>query len=319
LGVICRFIHLIRGELTHFIIISVRQDILNLTAKSEEMEKINGKTTICAVFGDPVAHSFSPAIHNAAFQALGMNCVYIACHVRADRLQDAVQAIRSLDLKGANVTIPHKQTVAAYLDELCGDARQSGSVNTIVNRGDRLLGYSTDGLGFVRSLKEDAGYEPAGKNLLMLGAGGSAAALIYRLIGSGIASLTLINRNFSRAVNLQERVWLDTRFEIRVKGLEELEACDLQTADLLINTTSVGIHDDVSLIPRNFLHPDLFVYDIVYKRGGTTLVNEAKAAGCRVLTGLSLLLYQGAESFRLWFETEPPIAAMREALERMLG
>jgi shikimate dehydrogenase len=161
---------------------------LSLTTKSENMEKINGKTTICAVFGDPVAHSFSPAMHNAAFQALGLNCVYIACRVRTDRLQDAVQAIRALNLKGANVTIPHKQPVAAYLDELCGDARQSGSVNTIVNRDNRLLGYSTDGLGFVRSLKEEAGYQPVEKNVLMLGAGGSAAALIYCLIGSGISS-----------------------------------------------------------------------------------------------------------------------------------
>jgi shikimate dehydrogenase len=231
------------------------------------MEKINGKTTICAVFGDPVAHSFSPAMHNAAYQALGMNCVYVACHVRAGRLQDAVQALRALGFRGANVTIPHKQPIAAYLDELCGDARRSGSVNTIVNRDDRLLGYSTDGVGFVRSLQDEAGYELSGKNILILGAGGSAVALIHRLIDSGIGSLTVVNRNFDKAVNLQERIWLDTRFEMRIKGLDELEAFDVQSADLLINTTSVG---------------------------------------------------QGAESFRLWFETEPPIAAMREALERVL-
>jgi shikimate dehydrogenase len=282
------------------------------------MEKINGQTIICAVFGDPVAHSFSPAMHNAAYRALGMNCVYVACHVRPDRLQDAVQSLRALGLKGANVTVPHKRAIAVHLDELCGDARQSGSVNTIVNRDDRLLGYSTDGIGFVRSLTEEAGYEPAGKNVLMLGAGGSATALIYRLIGSEIASLTVVNRDFAKAVNLREQVRRDTRFEMRVKGLDELAASDLRSADLLINTTAVGLHEDVSLIPPDFLHPDLFVYDIVYKRGGTTLVNEAKANGCRVLSGLSLLLHQGAESFRLWFETEPPLAAMREALERTL-
>jgi shikimate dehydrogenase len=283
------------------------------------MKKINGKTSICAVFGDPVAHSFSPAMHNAAYQALDMNCVYVACHVRSGRLQDAVQAIRALGFTGANITIPYKQPITQYLDELCGDAKHSGSVNTIVNREDRLLGYSTDGIGFVRSLQDEGNYELAGKNLLMLGAGGSAVALIYRLINSGIASLTVINRNFDKAVNLQERVWLDTRFEMKVKVLNELEVSDVQAVDLLINTTSVGLYDDVSLIPKNFFHPDLFVYDIVYKRGGTLLVNEAKTAGCRVLSGISLLLYQGAESFRLWFETEPPLAAMREALERALG
>jgi shikimate dehydrogenase len=282
------------------------------------MEKINGQTIVCAVFGDPVAHSFSPAMHNAAYRALGMNCVYIACHVRANRLQDATQAIRALGFKGANVTVPHKKAIAAHLDELCGDALQSGSVNTIVNRDGRLLGYSTDGIGFVRSLHAEAGYEPAGKNILILGAGGSATALLYRLIGSGIASLTMVNRDFAKAVNLQERVRLNTRFEMRVKGFNELTASDLESADLLINTTTVGLHDDVSLIPPHFLHPDLFVYDIVYKRGGTTLVNEAQAAGCRVLSGLALLLHQGAESFRLWFEREPPVAVMREALERTL-
>lgn len=275
---------------------------------------INGKTTILAVFGDPIDHSLSPTMHNAAFKELGWNCVYIPCHVLPEDVTLAVRGIRSLGMKGVNITIPHKQAVVPELDEIFGDASLSGSVNTIINDHGKLRGTSTDGTGLVRSLREDGQFEVSGKRCLILGAGGSASALVFRLIAEGIRSLTVVNRDFTKALNLRERVWHATKFEVEAYALSELENLNWDAFDLLINTTSVGLHDSATLVPQQLLNPRIFVYDIVYKPGNTTLINDAVAQGCRVLTGLSLLLYQGADSFRLWFDTEPPIEVMRHAL-----
>jgi shikimate dehydrogenase len=292
----------------------VWQDYLPVTTNKMIMKTINAKTTICALFGNPVAHSLSPLLHNAAFQALGYDCVYLAFQVGETQVRTAVAGIRALGIKGVNVTVPYKQVVIPGLDEVSGDARLSGSVNTIINRDGRLSGASTDGIGFVRSLREDGGFDVAGKRVLLLGAGGSALALIYRLVATGIKSLTVVNRNFNKALQLQEKVLRDTGFQLAVIPLEQLAHLNFNDYDLLINTTTVGLHQDVSLIEPQWLHPGLFVYDIVYRQGGTKLVNQAAAAGCRTLSGLSLLLYQGVESFRLWFEVEPPVAPMRAAL-----
>jgi shikimate dehydrogenase len=280
------------------------------------METINAKTTIYALFGDPVVHSLSPIMHNAAFQALGYNCAYLVFQVSAAQIETAVTGIRALGIRGVNVTVPHKQAVTTGLDEVFGDALLSGSVNTIINREGRLLGTSTDGIGLIRSLQEDGDFNATGKRVLLLGAGGAATAVIYRLLAVGIETLTVVNRDFAKALHLQAKVARDTGFQLTVSPLEQLADLKLQNFDLLINTTTVGLHQDVSLIEPQRLHPQLFVYDLVYKQGGTKLVNQAAAVGCRVLSGLSLLLYQGVESFRLWFEVEPPIAVMRAALEK---
>jgi shikimate dehydrogenase len=276
---------------------------------------INAKTSIYTLFGDPVAHSLSPVMHNAAFQTLGYDCVYVACHVPPAQIRAAVMGIRALGIKGVNITIPHKQAVIAGLDEVCGDALLSGSVNTIINRDGRLIGMSTDGIGFVRSLKEEGAFSPAGKRVLLLGAGGAALAVVYRLLATGITALTVINRNHAKALCLQAKVHGDTGFVMNVVPLEQLAHLNLRHYDLLVNTTSVGLHEDVSLLETQWLHPQLFVYDLVYKPEGTKLIRQAAQAGCRHLSGLSLLLYQGAESFRLWFEVDPPLAVMRAALE----
>ena len=275
---------------------------------------INGSTTVLAVFGDPIRHSLSPLMHNTAFSALDWNCVYIPCHVKAEELPDAVRAIKALHWKGANITIPHKQTVLEELDEITGDSQASGSVNTIINREGRLIGTSTDGSGFIRSIREEGQLELTGKKIILFGAGGSARAVIYSLIATGILSLAIVNRNFSRATALQERIWNDTGFMATAHELSGIHELDWQSYDLLINSTSVGLYDEQSLVPLQFLTPGLFVYDLVYKKGGTQLYRDATANGCQVLSGLSLLLYQGAESFRLWFDIDPPITIMRQAL-----
>lgn len=279
------------------------------------MSAINANTSIYAVFGDPIGHSLSPVMHNAAFKALQLDCVYVAFQISPATLADAVRGIRALGIKGVNITIPHKQAIIRELDQVFGDSVQSGSVNTIINRNGKLLGTSTDGTGLIRSLREGGNFDPEGKRVLLLGAGGSAQAVIYSLIKAGIASLTVVNRDFKKVIALQEKVRKDNRFSLTARELSQLGNLDFSRFDLVINTTSVGLREERSLIPPANLHPGLFVYDLVYRPGGTRLSIEAAAAGCRVLTGLSLLLFQGAESFRLWFETEPPLAAMRQALE----
>lgn len=276
---------------------------------------IDGNTSIVTIFGDPIGHSLSPLMHNAAFNALGWNCVYIPCQVKAGDLPAAVRAIKALNFKGANITIPHKQAILQELDEIFGDSILSGSVNTVVNRGGRLLGTSTDGLGFLRSLREQ-GFDLQGKNLLLLGAGGAARAILYSSIKAGINSLVLVNRDYAKAVDLEEQVWKETGFTIILHELGRLQELPWESFDLVINATSVGLHDDTSLVPARFLAPRIFLYDLVYKKGGTRLCYEAADKGCTVLSGLSLLLYQGVESFRLWFEVDPPVEVMREALNR---
>ncbi len=276
---------------------------------------IKGDTQVFAVFGDPIDHSLSPVMHNAAFQALGLNCIYIPCHVQPEQLKNAVMGIRAFKIKGVNVTIPHKQALLSELDEVFGDSLLSGSVNTIINRDGKLYGASTDGIGLVRSLKEEGGFEAAGKNVLLLGAGGSAAAVIYRLIAAEVKSITLLNRTVKNAAILGEKVFEDTGFRLITGELSQIRTLAWDSMDLVVNTTPVGLKNQDSIIPEPLLHPDLFIYDLVYHAGrATTLVEQAVKAGCRVLSGLSLLLYQGAESFRLWFETDPPIKVMKDAL-----
>jgi shikimate dehydrogenase len=276
---------------------------------------INGSTTILGVIGDPISHTLSPAMHNAAYQALGWNCLYIPCHVTPDHLGAAVRGLRGLNFKGANVTIPHKQAISAELDEVLGDAKRSGSVNTVVRRNGKLYGHSTDGIGLVNSLKVDGGFQLNGKKVLMLGAGGTAAAVIYSLLEAGVGKLWLMNRSPANAAALQEKVRKDMGIQISVIRTEELGSFDCEAPDLIINTTSVGMHGDESLLPKEFLRKKHFVYDVVYKRGGTRLIRDATEAGCGVLHGLSMLLFQGAESFKLWFDQEPPLEVMRQALK----
>lgn len=276
---------------------------------------IKGDTQALAVFGDPVSHSLSPVMHNAAFQALGLNCVYIPCRVSIEGLKDAVSGIKAFGFKGVNITIPHKQSILGELDEIFGDSLLSGSVNTVINRNGVLLGTSTDGIGLVRSLREEAGYDVTGKEVLILGAGGSARAVIYRLIAEGVRSIILLNRTIEKAVDLRDKLLDTIGFSLKIGDYCQLNSLAWDSLDLVINATSVGLKDRSSLIPPQLLHPRLFVYDLVYNgRDATTLIKEASNAGCQTLSGLSLLLYQGAESFRLWFEQEPPINVMREAL-----
>ncbi len=284
---------------------------------------IDGHTRVVGVFGEPVEHTLSPAMHNRAFAALGLNYVYVAFPVAPARLGEAVRAVRALGLAGVNVTIPHKVAVMDHLDHVEPAAALIGAVNTIVPRDGRLVGTNTDGAGFVRSLQEEAGLTPAGRHFVVLGAGGAARAIAMQLALSGAARITLVNRTPQRAEALADAVARAAAARVEALPLEERAvASALAEADALIHTTSVGMapHSDVPpVVPPHLLPPHLLVCDIVYTPRETSLLRAARARGCRVLEGLGMLVYQGAIAFELFTGQPAPAAVMREALEEALA
>jgi len=276
---------------------------------------ISGKTHVCCIIGDPVEHSLSPLMHNAAFRETNQDYIYVPFNVKMAELSRAVHGIRALHIEGVNVTIPHKVEVISYLDEIDPLAEKIGAVNTIVNRGGHLKGYNTDATGFYEALMA-AKCSPEEKQVVILGAGGAARAISFILAEKG-AELTIINRRPDRAKELAERIFL--HFKHRVTSLA-WEPGNLKTAlakaDIIVNTTSIGMYPDVTGIPFpiTLINPHHVVFDIVYNPYKTRLLAGAEKFGARIITGLEMLLWQGAESFRLWTGVEPPVQAMRKAV-----
>jgi shikimate dehydrogenase len=263
------------------------------------------------LIGHPVAHSLSPAMHNAAFAALGLPHHYETRDVEADRLEDFVQALRKDDVLGANVTIPHKETVVRLVDELAGDARRIGAVNTIVRRSSRLVGDNTDGYGFSRALAV-AGIDVTGKDVMVLGAGGAARACVAAL--GAARTVVVAARDLDRATGLAAaagwhsvpRPWADARRT--AAGI-----------DVLVNATPIGLHGEDLLADFSFEKLPRAVVDLVPTRTETPLVRRAREAqDVRVVDGLSMLLHQAARSFTLWTGREAPLAVMRAALPRAI-
>ena len=266
----------------------------------------------------PAGHSLSPAMHNAAFKHSGLEAVYEAHDVPPAALGEAVSSLREKNILGANVTVPHKQAVVPLLDALSDAAAAIGAVNTVVKNsvrdGGRLVGHNTDAAGFLWALQE-ADFEPRGKRVVVLGAGGAARAVVYALLTAGVAELGVYNRTPERA-----RALADAFAHLGV--VEVLEPSNLDTrvrgADGLINTTSVGMarggHDpDTSPLPGTGLPYRGFVCDIVYRPSKTRLLRDAEAAGLRTQNGLPMLIHQGAEAFRLWTGRDAPAEVMRRA------
>lgn len=301
---------------------------------------VSGRSRVFGVIGFPVAHSLSPAMHNAAFAALDYPGVYVPFPVEPGRLSEAVAGIRALGLGGVNVTVPHKEAVMAFLDEVTPMARRVGAVNTVIHREGRLIGDNTDGRGFLRSLAEELGVEPRGLRALILGAGGAARAIAAALLEAGAAGLVIANRTEERARGLVRDLLAGGAGpgaapdpggqqgeppdppDVRAMALDDprLEG-EVAEADLLIHTTTWGMdpHGDVPpLIPARWLSPRTAVCDIVYAPLETSLLREARARGCPVLPGLGMLLYQGALAFEAWTGRKAPVEAMRRALERCL-
>ncbi|MBT9167141.1 MAG: Shikimate dehydrogenase (NADP(+)) [Syntrophomonadaceae bacterium] len=272
--------------------------------------QIDGQTKIVGLIGDPINHSLSPAMHNAAYQALALNYLYLPFRVPAASLAAVISAVRCLDFRGLNVTVPHKETVIPQLDFLDRSAKRCGAVNTIVNNSGILTGYNTDGDGFIDSLQE-YGFESNGKKAVVLGAGGSARAIASALQEQGISKIVLINRTMQKAQQMAEALGAQN---FRIFSLSSVPADALAGAQLVINTLAVPFRRDDGgwLLDLSAAAGALF-YDLRYgKMLSDFLVyaNELKSPG---LDGLGMLLHQGARAFQLFTGEEPPVEIMRKA------
>ena len=278
--------------------------------------KITSTTKLYALIGDPIEHSLSPAMQNTAFQSLGLNSVYLSLRVEPEKLQQAIEGLRALNIQGFNVTIPHKVAVIKYLDEVDQHAKDIGAVNTVVNREGKLIGYNTDGAAALAVLREGDS-DPMGRKVVLLGAGGAAKALAFHI--ATIASRTvIINRTEDSAVGLASSLCrrLKTESVIGRKLTRTTLQKELRDADILINATPVGMHPNVdeTLVDRSLIHSNMTVFDIVYNPVETKLLREASASGARVISGVKMLVYQGALAFEIWTGRKPPVDSMLKAL-----
>ena len=265
----------------------------------------------------PARHSISPVFQQAALDYLGLNTRYAAFSTAPDALGDSVDMIRGEDYLGANVTIPHKETVRRHLDALDHWAETLGAVNTIVKQGDRLIGHNTDAYGLLRALREQAGFEPRGRSVLLLGAGGAARAAAFGLCREGIASLTIANRTLERAVDLVTALGKARPVLAATSmAVEEIEE-EVAGADLVLNATSVGMSQGgaagESPIDVGLLRPGTVVFDMVYTPIESPLIVGARSVGAVGVSGLWMLIHQGAASFKLWTGQDAPVEVMYEA------
>jgi len=284
-------------------------------------EVVSGKTRLCGIIGDPIEHTVSPVMHNAAFKQMGLDYLYVPFRVKQGELAKAIEGVRALNMRGLNVTIPHKVAVIQFLDELDHLAEKIGAVNTIVNNDGVLTGYNTDGAGFLQALLE-SNIEPKGKNVVILGAGGAARALSFFLADRG-AHLVILNRSLELdwAKELASRISQIFTTEV---GALELNRGNLVgvigKADILVNATSVGMTPDIDQTPvaSDLLKPGLIVFDIVYNPIKTRLLRETEAAGARAISGVDMLVWQGALAFEKWTGVKAPVELMRKETIKVL-
>lgn len=273
-------------------------------------------STHVGLIGWPVGHSRSPAMHNQAFAHLGLNWQYLLLPVYPEHVADAVRGLRALGFAGANVTVPHKLAVMEALDEVMPEAQAIGAVNTIVNRDGYLVGYNTDGIGFLRALRE-GGFSPENCDALLLGAGGASRAVLYALLSEG-AKVTIVNRTPSRAERLAQEFgdFFGVKIPVMTFDCPIMLQEALNQANLLVNATSLGMspHSEASALPDGIRFPPrLTVYDLVYNPLETRLLADARAAGATAIDGLGMLIHQGAAAFALWTGEEAPVEVMRAA------
>ncbi|MGA3290472.1 MAG: shikimate dehydrogenase [Candidatus Bathyarchaeia archaeon] len=275
---------------------------------------ISGKTQVCGVIGDPIEHTLSPILHNVAFEALELDYVFLAFKVKPAEVGNAVSGMRALTIHGLNVTMPHKNAVVKYLDEVDPAGKVIASVNTILNKDGRLLGFNTDGVGALNALEKN-GVEPRGKKVLLLGAGGAAKAIAYTL-SQEVDELVILNRTPKSAIELANLLKQKFKKKINAGELSPSAVKDnLADSEVLINATSIGMkpNDNQTLVAPEWLKPDLVVMDIVYNPLETRLVKDAKAEGAKVVSGVEMLIYQGAVSFEIWTACKAPVEVMRKA------
>lgn len=277
----------------------------------------NYKAELVGVLGHPVAENPSVVMQEAAFEALKLQWRYLTIEVLPEDLEDAIKGVRAMNMRGINLTIPHKVEVLKYLDEIAPEAKLMGAVNTVVRRGNKLRGENTDGKGFMRALSTDAKMDPRGKRVVVLGAGGAARAITVELALAGASKITIVNRTEGRGRGLVELLNTQTKAATEFRVWNDSYAIPAET-DILINATSIG------LPPRETEKPDIAYQSItssmlvcdVIPAPVTPFLEEAKKQGARTLDGLGMLVYQGAIGFTLWTGLDAPVDAMHEALSK---
>ncbi len=264
---------------------------------------IDSKTKLCCIIGNPVEHSLSPIMHNAGYKTLGLNFAYVAFLV--SDVASAILGIRALGISGTSVTVPHKLTVMPFLDKLDASAKDIGAVNTIINDNGKLIGSNTDCEGAIRALEEKTKIEE--KRVIVVGAGGAARAIAFGLKQKK-AKIKIINRTKERAQALAKEVGAE------YGNLTDLS--EIKNSDILIHATITGMHPNSndSLVPKEYLHKNLVVFDVVYNPKETRLINDAKKVGCQIVYGYKMLLYQAVAQFELFTGVKAPVEVMKEAL-----
>ena len=280
--------------------------------------KIDGYTRLAAVVANPIKHSISPFIHNSAFEATGINGVYLAWEVEVSDLAETVANIRRYQMFGINLSMPYKEQVIPYLDQLSGEAHLIGAVNTVVNQEGTLIGYNTDGKGFFKSLPS---FEISGKRMTLLGAGGAAKSILTQAILDGASQISIFVRSTSmeKTKAYLETLQSETGFRVDLYALEEHSVLQerIAASDLLVNATSVGMDGKSSPVPENLLLPEnLLVADIIYQPFETPFLQWAKSQGNVAVNGLGMLLYQAAEAFELWTGKEMPTEEIWLSLQK---
>ncbi|MGV8908345.1 MAG: shikimate dehydrogenase [Propionicimonas sp.] len=271
---------------------------------------------LVACLGDPVRENPTGVMQNAAFQSLGLPWHYLTIPVTAANLGDAVTGIRALGLRGANFTIPHKVAVLKYLDRVAPDAALIGAVNTVRREGELLIGENTDGKGFLRGLRLDAGIDPAGKTAVVLGAGGASRAIVTELALAGASAILVVNRSPERGESMVTELARKTGAPIRFEAWPTTYRIP-PDLDLLVNATSIGLYPEVNEIPPvdwSDASSHMLVCDVVPNPPDTRFLQEARSRGLPVLDGLSMLVHQGAIGFQMWTGLDAPVDVMREAL-----
>ncbi|MCY8521191.1 shikimate dehydrogenase [Bacillus atrophaeus] len=291
---------------------------------TKELGRINGKTQLIGLLATPIGHSLSPTMHNLAFKKLGLNYAYLAFEVGNEQLEDVVTGMRALGVRGFNVSMPNKMKIIPYLDQLADSAKFSGAVNTVVNDNGTLTGHSTDGMGYVRNLKEH-GVDIAGKKMTLIGSGGAATPIAIQSALEGLAEISIFARNdafFEKAVEnvrIINEDMKDSNCKANVYPLEDQETlrAEIDSSDILANGTGVGMKplEGLSVIEDvSMLRPDLIVSDVVYNPVKSKLLEQAEEAGCKTINGLGMMVWQGAMAFELWTGKEMPVAYINEQM-----
>lgn len=280
--------------------------------------EITGNTRLTALLGSPVAHSISPQMHNEAFRQLGLDYVYLAFDVSPDTLEDAVKGLKAAGICGFNLTMPLKVHILPLIDELTPAARLAGAVNTVMVKDGRLIGHTTDGVGYMHSVS-DAGYNIIGRKMTLLGSGGAATAICVQAALDGVASIDMFKRknaSWDKTMEFCTRTSSETGCQIRLLDFydTELLAKSISESAILTNATSLGMAPDIGASPipvPAMLHQNLIVSDIIYNPRETLLMKQAQSQGCRCFNGLYMLLYQGAAAFTCWTGLKMPIEIIK--------